>query len=110
MKLLFDQNVSPKLVGLLTDLYPGSSHVQTERLHSAGDDDVWDFARDPDFMIVTKDADYNNMSIQHGWPPKVLWLLTGNCTTKELETLFRSRYVVIAAFENDPTVGTLALK
>jgi len=91
MKLLFDQNVSPKLVGLLTDLYPASSHVQTERLDSAGDDDVWNFARDHDFTIVTKDADYNNMSIQHGWPPKVIWLLIGNCTTKQLEALFRSR-------------------
>ena len=29
MKLLFDQNLSPKLVNRLADLFPGSGHVQS---------------------------------------------------------------------------------
>jgi predicted nuclease of predicted toxin-antitoxin system len=28
MKFLFDQNLSPRLVAALLDLYPGSAHVQ----------------------------------------------------------------------------------
>ena len=110
MKLLFDQNVSPKLVQRLADLFPDSTHVQTEGLDSIEDDRIWDFARDNGFAIVSKDVDYNNMSIRRGWPPKVIWLLTGNCTTAQLESLFRSKFVVIAAFEKDDSVGTLALK
>jgi hypothetical protein len=38
MKLLSDQNLSPQLVNRLADLFPGSSHVQTEGLGSASPD------------------------------------------------------------------------
>jgi predicted nuclease of predicted toxin-antitoxin system len=44
MKLLFDQNLSPKLVSRLADLFPGSSHVQSEGLDSANDDQIWEHA------------------------------------------------------------------
>ena len=59
MKLLFDHNLSPKLVNLLADLFPGSSHVQSIGLDCADDDQVWEQARLNGFAIVTKDADYN---------------------------------------------------
>lgn len=110
MKLLFDQNVSPKLVDRLADLFPESVHVQTLGLDSTDDEAIWRFARENGLAIVSKDVDYNNMSIRLGWPPKVIWLLTGNCTTAQLEVTFRAHYVVIAAFENDDSVGTLALR
>jgi predicted nuclease of predicted toxin-antitoxin system len=109
MKLLFDQNLSPKLVKRLADLFPGSSHVQTEGLDCASDDQVWEHARLNGFAIVTKDADYNNLSVMRGSPPKVLWLLLGNCTTAQVEAVFRARFPDIEAFDKDPTVGTLAL-
>ena len=110
MKLRFDQNVSPKLVGRLADLFPGSSHVQNESLDSAEDDAIWRFALSNGFAIVSKDVDYNNMSVVRGCPPKVVWLLTGNCSTQQLESIFRSRFPDITAFDQDPNAGTLALK
>src|SRR5262245_40835189 len=110
MKLLFDQNPSPKLVSRLADLFPGSSHVQSESLDCASDDQVWQHARSNGFDIVTKDADYNNLSVVRGCPPKVIWLLLGNCTTAQVEILFRSRHADIETFEQDPSVGTLALR
>jgi predicted nuclease of predicted toxin-antitoxin system len=109
MKLLFDQNLSPKLVRRLSDLFPDSSHVQPEGLDCASDDQVWEHARLHGFAIVSKDADYNNLSVVRGSPPKVLWLLLGNCTTAHVEVIFRARFADIEAFENDPSVGTLAL-
>ena len=109
MKLLFDQNLSPKLVHLLADLFPGSSHVQSVGLDCAGDDQVWDHARLNGFAIVTKDADYNNLSVLRGSPPKVLWLQLGNCTTAQVEAVFRARFADIEPFEKDPSVGTLIL-
>lgn len=109
MKLLFDQNLSPKLVNRLADLFPGSSHVQTERLDRAHDDQVWEHARQNGFAIVSKDADYNNLSVVRGSPPKVIWLLLGNCTTARVEAALRARFADIEAFEKDPTAGTLAL-
>ena len=109
MKLLFDQNLSPKLVHHLADLFPGSSHVQSVGLDCASDEQVWQHARLNGFAIVTKDVDYNNMSVVRGCPPKVIWLLLGNCTTAQVEAVFRARFTDVAAFEKDPSVGTLVL-
>jgi predicted nuclease of predicted toxin-antitoxin system len=60
-------------------------------------------------VIVTKDADYNNLSVVQGNPPKVIWLLLGNCRTAQVEAVLRAGAAEIAVFENDPSVGTLAL-
>ncbi len=109
MKLLFDQNVSPKLVNRLADLLPGSSHVQSLGLDCAGDDQVWEHARLNGFTIVTKDEDYNNLSVLRGSPPKVIWLQLGNCTTGQVEAAFRARFADLEAFEKDPAVGTIVL-
>ena len=109
MKLLFDQNLSPKLVNRLADLFPNSSHVQSAGLDCADDNQVWEHARLNGFAIVTKDADYNNLTVVRGSPPKVIWLLLGNCTTAQMEAVFRARFADIEAFDKDPSVGTLAL-
>ena len=63
MKLLFDQNLSPKLVNRLADLFPASIHVQSAGLDCADDDQVWEYARLNGFAVVTKDEDYNNLSV-----------------------------------------------
>jgi predicted nuclease of predicted toxin-antitoxin system len=63
LKLLFDQNLSPKLAVRLADLFPGSSHVLSLGLDRASDDAIWDHARDQNYAIVTKDADYNNLGV-----------------------------------------------
>ncbi len=109
MKVLFDQNLSPKLVNRLADLLPDSSHVQSVGLGSASDEDVWEYARLNGFAIVTKDEDYNNLSVVRGNPPKVIWLQLGNCTTAQVEAVFRARFDDIEAFEKDPSIGTLVL-
>ena len=109
MRLLFDQNLSPKLVNRLADLFPGSSHVQDAGLDRASDDQVWNYAEVNGFAVVTKDEDYNNLSVIRGFPPKVIWLQLGNCTTNEVETAFRDRFPEIEAFGQDPSAGTLIL-
>jgi len=45
VKLLFDQNLSPKLVSRLADLYPGSTHVYQIRIDQVGDEELRDYAR-----------------------------------------------------------------
>lgn len=110
MRLLFDQNLSPKLVDLLADLFPGSRHVQTEKLDCTDDDQIWEHARTHGFTIVSKDVDYSNMSVLRGSPPKVIWLLLGNCTTLEVESAFRSRFTEIERFETEDSTGTLIVQ
>jgi len=109
MKLLFDQNLSPRLVSRLADLYPDASHVALVGLGHALDRQVWEYARVHDLMIVTKDADFSELSILYGIPPKILWLRLGNCTTNQIETLLRSHYVAIRDFADDPTAAVLNL-
>jgi predicted nuclease of predicted toxin-antitoxin system len=109
MKLLFDQNLSPKLVNRLADLFPGSIHVQSVGLDCASDDQIWEYARLNGFAIVTKDEDHNNLSVLRGSPPKVIWLQLGNCATAQVEAVFRAHFVDIEAFEKDLSTGTLVL-
>jgi predicted nuclease of predicted toxin-antitoxin system len=110
VKLLFDQNLSPKLASRLADLFPGSSHVMTLGLDSASDDEIWAHARDQGYVIVSKDADYDDMAVVRGFPPKVIWLQTGNCTTARVADLLRANHPAIEDFGRDSTMSTLCLR
>lgn len=83
MKLLFDHHLSFRLAHRLADLFPDNSHVVSHRLDRASDTVVWEFARANGFTLVTKDADFSDLSILRGFPPKVVWVRLGNCTTAE---------------------------
>jgi len=98
MKLLLDQNLSWRLVGELTDLFPRSMHVREAGLDQAGDDFVWEYARREGFMILSKDSDFQQRSVLYGAPPKCIWLRIGNCTTNEIENLIRKHATVIQEF------------
>ena len=109
MQLLFDENLSPRLVGLLAGLFPGSTHVRDVGLKSASDPVVWKFAAEQGFVIVSKDADFRQRSILFGHPPKVIGLLVGNCPTARVETVLRTGAETIDLFERDPTAAFLEL-
>ena len=64
MKLLFDQNLSRKLVSRLDDIFPGSSHVQFHDLADKTDTVIWDFAKLKRFCIVTQDANFADRANQ----------------------------------------------
>ncbi len=76
---------------------------------TAPDEAVWEYARLNGLAVVTKDEDYSLLGALRGWPPKVLWLLTGNCSTARVESVFRAHAASILAFESDPAAGILAL-
>jgi predicted nuclease of predicted toxin-antitoxin system len=109
MKLLFDHNLSPRLVARLFDLFPDASHVSLEGLDQASDGIVWHFARVNDFTIVTKDSDFDDLSLLQGFPPKVIWLRIGNCTTHQIEQILRLYHPVIVSLGNDPSVSVLVI-
>ncbi len=66
VRLLFDENIAPSLVEALDDLYPGSRHVEQAGLTSASDFQIWEFAKDNGFIIVTKDKDFREFSLDIG--------------------------------------------
>ena len=109
MRLLFDQNLSPKLVSLLIDIFPDSTHVQDVSLDTADDLELWEYARDNDFLIVSKDADFSDRSMIYGYSPKVIWLRLGNCSTNAVARILRNHYSDIRTFADDLSQGLLIL-
>lgn len=109
MKFLFDQNISYRVVALLSDLFPGSSHIRDHGLERADDEVVWEFARKNDFVIVSKDSDFHQRSFLQGFPPKVIWLRMGNCTTDEIEKVLREHQEEIEQFYKDEEASFLIL-
>jgi predicted nuclease of predicted toxin-antitoxin system len=109
VRLLFDNNLSPRLVERMGDLFPEACHVAALGLDRATDVDVWRFAETHGYAIVTKDSDFNDLSTLHGCPPKLIWLRIGNATTTQIETLLRKHASAVAEFLSDPEGGTLAL-
>src|SRR5688572_14932408 len=94
MKLLFDENLSPKVPRLLASLFPLSAHVRDCGLKGCSDEEIWEYARDNGFTLVSKDSDFHQRSLLYGPPPKLVWLRIGNCTREQLLDL-------IIAHEND---------
>jgi predicted nuclease of predicted toxin-antitoxin system len=92
VKLLFDQNLSPILVKLLADLYPDSNHVYKLGIDRNSDEELRDYARRKNFVIVTKDSDFSDLCILHGFPPKVIWVRRGNCSTSAIERIASIRF------------------
>ena len=100
MKLLFDENLSPKLPRLISDLFPGSLHVRDCNLKGLPDHVVWEYARANDFTLVSKDGDFYQRSLLLGAPPKLVWLRLGNCTRQQLLALLLKYQSDIQALES----------
>lgn len=109
MRLLFDQNISPKLTSRLADIYFGSEHVADVGLGRATDQEVWSYAEQSRLAIVSKDSDFSEMSVLRGFPPKVIWIRRGNCATDEIEEMLRDNYETLERFGEDPETGVLML-
>ena len=109
MRLLFDHNLSPALKVLLADIWPQSLHVWDLDMDTADDTVIWAYAEEQDLVIVTKDADYRDLSLSRGHPPKVVWLRLGNGPTAEVSALLRSRHSDLLAFHQDNTASLLEL-
>ena len=88
MKLLFDQNLSHRLVSVLASEYPDSVHVRDVGLSA---------------------ADFQQRALLYGHPPKVVWVRLGNCTTSAVAGLLRARQGDVLAFEADATAALLVL-
>lgn len=109
MKLLFDQNLSPRLVNRLTGLFPDSAHVHHLGIAQEPDEAVREFARREGFVVVTKDADFGELCVMLGFPPKVVWIRRGNCRTQDIEDILRRHHGDIEALYADGLVGVLTL-
>lgn len=109
MKLLFDENLSSKLIQLVAPEFPESSHVELVSQRGCTDAWLWDYARANDLVIVSKDNDFRQRAVIAGPPPKVVWLSVGNAGTDTIASLLRARAAEIVQFDADKKTSLLVL-
>ena len=63
MKLLFDQNISFRIVKLITDVFPFASQVRLLGLENADDIEIWEYAKLNNYAVVTFDTDFYDLSL-----------------------------------------------
>jgi len=109
VKLLFDQNISFRLISKVTPFFPEAKQIKELRLTDNTDKEIWDFAKSNNYTIVTFDSDFFDLSTFYGFPPKVIWLRTGNMTTDYLSKLLLKKKKQIADFINNDDLVCLQL-
>jgi len=98
MKLLFDQNISYRLIRKIKDIYPNAKQVRELGLENSTDNEIFEYAKKNNYSIVTFDSDFCDLNILKGFPPKIIWIRTGNTTTKNLERIIRQKNELINLF------------
>jgi predicted nuclease of predicted toxin-antitoxin system len=110
VKLLFDQNLSRHLVRQLADEFRDSRHVTQVGLEAATDNEIWVYAGEHGFVIVSKDSDFRQLAFLNGPPPKAVWLRLGNASTSEILTALRVNQDVMQAFSESEDEALLVIE
>jgi len=70
---------------------------------------VWNFAKSEGYTIVTKDADFADILAAKGFPPKIILIQLGNCSTDAVEHVLKSSKNDIDELEMRQDKGLLIL-
>jgi predicted nuclease of predicted toxin-antitoxin system len=108
--LLIDENLAPKLADSLADTFLIVVHVRDVGLKAGSDTEIWTYARENGFVILTRDSDFHQRSFVHGHPPKIIWLRVGNCSTSHLKTVIRAQLPEMPRFCANPDESFLAVR
>ena len=78
-------------------------------LHTATDKQIWEYAEKHRFTIVSQDTDFYEKPLVWGFPPKVIWLRTGNTTANNIWKILTVHKQKILEFEKDISLGCLTI-
>jgi len=109
VRLLLDENLSPRLAERLEKNFPGTRHLDDVGLHGRTDLDIWKFAGEHGYVLASKDNDFRQLSFLYGAPPKVIWLRIGNAPTRDIEALMLANTAHIQRFFDDPETALLII-
>jgi predicted nuclease of predicted toxin-antitoxin system len=109
MKILLDENLPHYLAQILPDYNIEIKHVYDFDLGYSKDTKIWDFAKNNNFVIVTKDKDFARLSHTHGHPPKVVSLKIGNTSIEMLKQIFIQNEAVFKDFIASDTESIIVL-
>ncbi len=105
MKFLFDQNISHRILKFLPEKFSSSTTIKDKELINASDSVIWEFAKLNDYIIVTQDSDFNDLNSLYGFPPKIIWIRTGNLKTQDIVDILIDYSDEITKFINDIKYG-----
>ena len=109
MKLLLDQNISRKLIPLLRVEFPDTAYVADIGLAQATDRQIWEYASQNDYVIVSKDSDFRQLAFLLGPPPKAVWLNVGNVSSTTILEIIRDNRDTITHFSDSSEESFLLL-
>lgn len=72
---------------------------------NASDREIWEFAKSNNYIIVTQDSDFNDLNLLYGFPPKIVWIRTGNINTQSIVGLLTDYHEEIRNFVDDSNYG-----
>jgi len=108
MKLLFDQNISFRIIEKISNLFPESKQVRQIGLQDCKDSEIWEYAKKNNFVIITFDSDFYDLSMIKGIPPKIIWLRTGNTSTENILSILIKNFDLIKEFIENPDYRELS--
>ena len=109
MKLLFDQNISHRILNHIQDILPEAKQVRDLGLENISDKQIWEYAKESGYIIVTFDGDFYDFSLVWGHPPKIIWIRTHNQTTKNVEKILHKYMDTMQDFQNDIDLACLEI-
>jgi len=110
MKLLLDANLSWRLISPLKSAFGECVHVNNTSLpHPAKDVDIWRFAKDHEYTIITQDSDFLNYLETKGYPPKLILVKAGNLNTEQMKNILLQAKQSIIELINNNEYGLLEI-
>ena len=109
MKLLLDENLSRRLVPTLQARFPGSNQAALLGLERATDIELCDYAARHDFVICSKDDDFQRLVAARGYRPRLIHMALGNAGNDAvLAAVLAAADRLYQAFD-DPTIGIVVI-
>ena len=109
VKLLFDQNLSYRLVTRLKDIYQDSAHTAALGLDKASDIDVWKYAKENGYALVSKDSDFNDICTLYDYPPHIIWIRLGNSRVSAVQAVLEKYKDQICSIIEDNKTGIIEI-
>lgn len=109
MKILFDQNISFRIVKRIADIFPEARQVRELGIENSTDKEIWEYAKREQYTILTFDADFYDFSLVWGHPPKIIWIRIWNQSTNEVEQILRKQEKAILDFIMDDQLACLEI-
>jgi predicted nuclease of predicted toxin-antitoxin system len=108
VKLLFDQNISFRIIKKLQPHFDGSAQIRHLGLENSTDTEIWKYARQNGYNIITFDSDFADLATIYGHPPKIIWLRIGNTSTNGIAAILDEKVEVILEFVTSEKFSPIA--